>query len=134
MIEGLSETRQLLFTDEQNELLENESVDDLNSRIDGFTCLYIGAIIDAHLNDPEGFKDQQDDLVKQNGIAELIKTLTAKVEPLLKTRRKADLDYAVKFIVHTVYEKGIRDGLYEAEIQLLARADKYSPKEASAHE
>ena len=70
-------------------------------------------------------------MLKENKITDLSSSLLGKVKPLLSSRKAGDVAYAVSYIVKQAYQKGVRDGLYEAMIQAFVLSDRAAPSPAA---
>ena len=111
---------------DQMEPLEAEELE-----IDGVTMLLYGARIEHHLSEVGEFRECFEAMLKDNKITDLSSSLLEKVKPLLGSRKAGDVAYAVSYIVKQAYQKGVKDGLYEAMIQAYGLADRAAPSPAA---
>lgn len=115
----------------RREELEELEAEEHELQIDGKTMLLYGARIEHHLGEEGEFRECFEDMLKENKITDLSSSLLGKVKPLLSSRKAGDVAYAVSYIVKQAYQKGVRDGLYEAMIQAFALSDRAAPSPAA---
>lgn len=98
------------------------------------TCLLLATRIEQHLADEEELRRSVERLYRESDMIEITKGLQQKTAPLLRSGEPDDVLFVIEYVARKAYQQGIRDGLFECEIQCLGLADKYSDTEPEPEE